>query len=386
MRDRLLSLDKTYAVLLFGARGTGKSTLLHALFPKAQTAWINLLDPEEEALYSARPNTLTALVEGLPVDILFVVIDEIQKIPKLLDLVHHLIESTDKIFILTGSSARKLKHGGANLLAGRAFVENLYPFSFLELQQDFNLLQALQFGMLPKIWELQNDTSKSKFLQTYAHVYIKEEVWGEQLVRKIDPFRKFLEVAAQCDGKEVNFQNISRDTGVDPKTIQNYYTILEDTLLGFYLEAHQNSFRKRLAKTPKFFFFDVGVSRGLSRMLDVFPSAKTSYYGELFERFVIIECYKLAHYFYPNYRLCYLKTHEGKEIDLVVDRPGKPLLLIEIKSAEHINEDHVSSLQKIQAEIPAAEAVCFSLDVIEKKYGEVSVLPWNVGIKRYFAK
>ena len=385
MFKRLLHLTNENSILLFGARGTGKTTLLQTCFPEDISYWINMLLPEEEERYSKNPSELIPLVKALPKHKRFIVIDEIQKVPKLLDVVHYLIESTDKIFILTGSSARKLKHGGANLLAGRAFAFHLYPLSFLELIGRFDLEEALHYGLLPKIFSYTQKEYKINYLNSYAHTYLKEEVWNEHFIRKIDPFRKFLEVAAQSDGKELNYSNIARDTGVDVKTIQSYYSILEDTLLGFHLEAFQHSFRKRLTKSPKFFFFDVGVSRALSRMLSVELNPKTSYYGEVFERFVILECYKLAQYHHPDYRFCFLKTQEGKEIDLVVDRPGQRLLLIEIKSAHDVTEDKLKTIKKIHSEIKNSEAVCFSQVNMAKCYDSIWVLPWQEAIKRYFS-
>ncbi len=197
-------------------------------------------------------------------------LDEIQKVPKLLDEVHRLIEEkTDKIFILTGSSARKLKHGGANLLAGRAFVYHLFTLSCFELKEKFDLEKALHWGTLPKIFSLDGDSEKSEFLRSYADTYLKEEIWNEQVVRKLQPFRRFLEVAAQCNGKIINYANIARDVGVDDKTIKEYFCILEDTMIGFFLEPFRNSFRKRLVEKPKFYFFDTGIVRSLSRRLSV---------------------------------------------------------------------------------------------------------------------
>ncbi len=181
----------------------------------------------------------------LPKEIPYIVVDEIQKIPKSLDEVHRLIEETDKIFILTGSSARKLKHGGANLLAGRAFVYHLFSLSCFELKERFNLEKALHWGTLPKIFNLEEDSEKSEFLRSYTDIYLKEEIWNEQVVRKLQPFRRFLEAAAQCNGDIINYANIARDVGVDDKTIKEYFCILEDTMIGFFFRT----FSKFLSKT-----------------------------------------------------------------------------------------------------------------------------------------
>lgn len=385
---RHLSLPRRSTLLLFGARGVGKSFLLETDFNLAQALFINLLDPAEEARFARYPNELIELVGAMPSRQTYVIIDEVQKVPKLLDVVHLLIESLKckKYFILTGSSARKLKTSGANLLAGRAFVYHLYPFSYLELGEDFKLSEALRFGLLPKVTSFPSATQKQKFLEAYTQTYLKEEIWAEQLIRKLDPFRRFLEVAAQANGKILNYANIARDTGVDEKTIKNYFSLLEDTLIGFQLESFHHSFRKRLRESPKFYFFDVGVARALARTLSLVPTQGTSYYGELFEQFIIVECLKFVNYYHGDYKCSYLMTATGAEIDLVIERPGKPLLLIEIKSTNAVRENDLSAMKSLIADLPVCEAVCFSQDPRIKKIGAITVYPWQQGIRRYFAK
>lgn len=386
MRDRLLTLSMNYHLFLFGARGTGKSTLLRQRFGEEHTIWIDLLDPEKEAYFSRDPNALKAIVAQLPPQITHIVIDEIQKSPKLLDVVHGLIEQKCRVFfIMTGSSARKLKRGAANLLAGRAFVYHLYPFSFLELQDIFNLEQCLQNGLLPKLIDFESTVMKHQFLQAYAHTYLKEEVVSEQLIKSLDPFRRFLEVAGQMNGKIIHYHKIAQDVGVDDKTVKNYYSILEDTLLGFYLEPFHHSFRKRLSQKQKFFFFDLGVVHALTRTLSLDILPRTSYYGDVFEQFIIIEIFKLCQYFKPEYRLSYIQTKDNFEIDLVVERPGQPLLLIEIKSATQVQDHMITNLAKMGKEFTDAELVCFSQDSYEKESNGIQVLPWQLGLKKYFA-
>lgn len=386
-RKRLLKLSTSHSLLLFGARGVGKSSLLEALFHFENNLYINLLDPLEEARFTRNPNELIELVDGMPSESNYVIIDEVQKLPKLLDVVHLLIENkkSEKVFILTGSSARKLKADGVNLLAGRAFVYHLYPFSFLELHNEFNLENALTWGMLPKIFSLSNTDDKEKFLQTYAQIYLKEEVWGEQLIRKLDPFRRFLEVAAQSNGKIVNYSHIARDVGVDDKSVKNYFSILEDTLLGYRLEPFHHSFRKRLKLAPKFYFIDVGIARALARILTLKPVKSTSYYGDLFEQFIVVECVKLASYFKAEYRFSYLMTEAGVEIDLVVERPGEKLLFIEIKSNDFLRKEDLASMEKIITDFGDCEAVCFSCEPRRKKIGKIMVYPWEEAIKHYFS-
>lgn len=382
MFQRLIKLPKTQSFFLFGPRGAGKSTLLNERFSKQNTHFINLLIPKEEDRFSRTPELFQAEIEALSPKITNVVVDEIQKVPKLLDLVHHMIETAKnkRRFILTGSSARKLKRGKANLLAGRAVTKNLFPLTQLELADAFDLDSILAWGSLPKIFSLKNDEERMEFLQTYALTYLKEEIQLEQLVRNLDPFRRFLEVAAQSDGKVVNYLNIARDTGTDPKTVKSYYEILEDTLVGFYLESFHTSVRKRIKVSPKFYFFDLGVSRALSRQLTMKAAKSTSYYGELFERLVVLELYRQESYLNREYRLTFLQTEDDAEIDLVVERPGKPLALIEIKSTNQVREDMLRRLAHFQNDFPKASFFCFSNDPIEKKFGKISALPWRKGL------
>jgi len=263
----MFSIDPEESCFLFGARGTGKTTLLHALFDSTSTMFIDLLDPEEEDNFGRHPNLLEERIKAAPKTIQRVVIDEIQKVPKLLNLVHKLIESTSVIFVLTGSSSRKLKRGASNLLAGRAFVQTIFPFTSIELGVRFDLLKALKWGTLPALSNLNTDLKKERFLRSYALTYIKEEIQEEQIIRKLDPFRQFLEIAAQSNGKIINYAKIAQDVGVDTDTVISYFSILQDTLIGYLIHPYHTSIRKRQRKNPKFYFFDTGVKRALQRTL-----------------------------------------------------------------------------------------------------------------------
>ncbi|MBS0359500.1 MAG: ATP-binding protein [Proteobacteria bacterium] len=383
---RLLKLILSYSFFLFGARSTGKSTLLRQTFNAQNSLWIDLLDPNQEEIFARNPGELRAIVLALPETIQHVVLDEIQKVPKLLDVVHDLIEKTNKKFIMIGSSARKLKKEGANLLAGRAFVFHLFPFSYLELGNQFKLQEALHWGMLPKIYSFSEADEKRLFLQAYTQTYLQEEIRLEQLVRKLEPFRRFLEVAAQSNGKIINYSNIARDVGVDDKTVKEYFEILEDTLLGFFLEPFKHSFRKRLSSKPKFYFFDCGVVRALARQLSISLQPATSAYGDSFEHFIILECLKLAKYFKPEWRFSYLRTQDDVEVDLIVERPGQSILFIEIKSNSNVQAEHLRSFIKLVDDFKQCEAICFSNDQYTKQIGSITVLPWDVGIKQYFGQ
>ncbi len=384
MIPRLLELPQDSSFFLFGARNTGKSTLIEHSFPSEQSAWFDLLDPELEYRLASKPSDFYNIVTNLAEEKQYIIIDEVQKIPALLDVVQRLMKDKSRHFIMTGSSARKLKRGGANLLAGRALVYYLFPFSSIELGDEFKLEQALALGGLPDIINTQSPDKQIAFLQAYTQTYLQEEIAAEQLVRKFTPFRRFLEVAAQANGKIVNFANIARDVGIDEKTVGAYFTILEETLIGFFLEAYQASFRKRLSKKPKFYFLDTGVVRALTRQLTLPLIESTSAYGEVFEHFIILECLKLSRYKHREFRLSYLKTQSDAEIDLVVERPGKPLLLIEIKSSSNVQQHDIAKFITLSKELDNAEAVCFSRDQYAKKHQHVRVLPWQMGLQEYF--
>lgn len=388
MLKRIQTLSLKQNLFLFGPRGVGKSTLLRELFPSTSCLYLDLLDPDLEDRLIKRPGDLIDMVKALSGNITHVIIDEVQKVPKLLDVVHLLIEQKQKLFVMSGSSARKLKHGAANLLAGRAIVYNLYPLSFLELGEQFNLEQALRFGTLPKLSELtfQDEKEKQQYLMSYAHTYLKEEIKGEQLVRNLDPFRRFLEVAAQCNGKIINFANIARDVGVRESEVKEYFIILEDTLLGFFLEPFSHSFRKRLSRKPKFYLFDTGVVRSLMHMLSIPLVSGNSYYGEIFEHYIILEAIRLANYFNLDYRFSYLKTKDDAEVDLIVDRPGKPHLFIEIKSSNNVRSEQLRSFKRLVKEFGACEAICLSMDPYPRQVDNIKILPWQKGIEQFFTK
>ncbi|MFN3234564.1 MAG: ATP-binding protein [Gammaproteobacteria bacterium] len=385
MIERLQVLTAQHHLFLMGPRGVGKSTLLKKMFNKSKCLWIDLLEATTEQRFAANPDELANIVRQLDDSITHVVIDEVQKIPKLLDVVHMLIEEKKKIFILSGSSARKLRRGAANLLAGRAFVYYLYPFSFLELNDDIDVNALLQYGTLPQVFTFLKAQEKQQYLMSYAQTYLKEEIIAEQVIRNLDPFRRFLELSAQCNGKIINYSAVARDVGASETTVKEYFQILEDTLVGFFLEPFRHSFRKRLSLKPKFYYFDTGVVRALGRMLSAPIQRGTSYYGELFEHYVIIECLRLANYYYPEYRFSYAKTKDGAEIDLVVERPGLPHLFIEIKSTDNVRIEKLKSFIGLVNDYKDCEAICLSQDPYAKQLGPITVYPWKEGIKRYFA-
>ena len=384
MFERTISTPQNHSFFLFGGRGTGKSSLVRLRYSNAFT--LDLLDPKLEADFSLNPERLVAVVEGLGPETTHVVIDEVQKVPKLLDLVHYLIESrqSKKHFVLTGSSARKLKAGGANLLAGRAFLRNLFPLTSEELGPRFDETEVLSFGTLPKIFSYESDSDKVDYLDSYCQSYLKEEIWGEQIVRNLVPFRRFLEIASINGGEIVNAANVARDVGVDPKTVQAYYSILEDTLLGFHLDPFHTSVRRRQRKSPKFYFFDNGVERSLAGMMKVLPKEGTSYFGGLFESLVINEVYRASSYLKLGYRFSYLQSATEVEVDLLVERPGQNMALVEIKSTVRATEDSLSGLRNFEKDFPEADLYLFSRDPFAQSFGRIQALHWRQGIAKLF--
>lgn len=385
MFSRLINPSLSQSFFIFGPRGSGKTTFLKTFFQDKSFLWIDLLDVEEEERYALDPGLLYRQLTTKGINTEWVIIDEIQKNPRLLDTVHRLIEGTGIKFALTGSSARKLKRGAANLLAGRAFVNYLLPLTSHEMGEVFDLTQALHWGTLPRVVQFASESDKKDYLKAYALTYLKEEIWAEHLIRGLEPFRRFLPVAAQSNGQILNYSSIARDVGVDYKTVQSYFQILEDTLVGFMLEPFHHSVRKQQRQAPKFYFFDTGVKRALENSLNIPLNPKTYAFGKAFEHWVITEIYRLNHYYKKDYRLYYLRTKEQAEIDLIVERPGEPTLLIEIKSTDRADPKDAGKLEHFLAAFQNAEGCLLSLDTHPQQMGKIKALPWDHTIRLLFS-
>ncbi|MBC7421638.1 MAG: ATP-binding protein [Bdellovibrio sp.] len=383
MISRICKLSKSNSFFVFGARGTGKSTLLKSFFSPDEHTYFNLLSSQTEYQFAKNPDQLSHILLKIKKDTPFkkwVIIDEIQKVPKLLDVIHSEIENGHFLFALTGSSARKLKRGQANLLAGRAFVYNLFPFTSQELGSNFDLMSALQWGTLPKNLNLADD-EKTKYLRSYANTYLKEEIVAEQLVRNLQPFTNFLEVAAQTNGKIINYSKIAKDIGVESPTIKSYFDILEETYVGFRLLPFHESLRKRQNQNPKFYFFDNGVVRALSRRLSIRITEANYEYGQLFESFIIQEITRLIQYNQPDWQIFYLRTKDDFEIDVIIDRPGLPRVFIEIKSTNNISNESFVGLSRFAKETGLkSEYYILSQDSAAFIKDGISFLPWQRGL------
>jgi predicted AAA+ superfamily ATPase len=379
MYARQVKILKEHSFFLFGPRGTGKSTFLSGFFSSKEAYSIDLLKTANVAVLQARPDELERLALGSGKR--WIVIDEVQKVPALLDVVHRMIEQHGLFFALTGSSARKLKRGAANLLAGRAFTHRLFPLTVTELGSAFDLDVALQWGTLPKVVTLASDQSRSRFLQAYAETYLQEEIVAEQVVRSLPPFRRFLQVAAQSNAAIVNFKKVADDCQTSPSNVRNYYQILEDTLVGVFLEPFQQSIRKRQRESPKFYWFDTGVVRALRLSLDATMERATYEYGKLFETFIVNQVRSALDYHGKQYQLSYLLTKDGAEVDLIVERAGEPTLLLEIKSGPTVRDAELVNLRAFHADIKKSQAICLYTGSERLLSQGIPVLPWIEGLK-----
>ncbi len=388
MLTRILKLPISLDFFLFGPRSTGKTTLLASLFRPQSTVTFDLLQPSIQEQFIERPDTFRNALDALPSSVETVIIDEVQRVPALLDVVQEFIQKRRFRFVLTGSSARKLKRGHANLLGGRAVTRTLGPLTFFEVPNtQVAFEKKLLWGGLPKVFLAENDADRRDLLRSYVQTYLAEEVVAEQLVRQLTPFRKFLQVAAQMNGKIINCNAIGRDIGTSHNTVSSYFEILEDTLIGFSLPAYSASVRKRVRSKNKFFLFDTGVCRALARSLDQVPQPGTSAYGELFEHLVISEFRTLASCLKPDWEIFFFQTASGNEIDLIIDAGREDIYAIEIKSASDITRVHLTSEIALLEELPAKKRIVLSRDPLRKKISDnVTAMHWRDGLVEIFGQ
>lgn len=384
-------LGKTSSALFLGARGLGKTRLSEEWLANQhfQLSY-NLLEISDFKRLLSNPSQLKAEVEEKLVtlpkgSVLSVLIDEVQKVPDLLDAVHLLIEQhKNRVrFLLTGSSARKLKTRSANLLASRALSVRLHPFTSYELKAHrFNLLDTLKFGTVPAIITAEQ---REIALRSYVDTYLKEEIQQEALVRKLDKFFSFIDVAAQLNGEVVNFSKMARQLSLADKTIGDYFQILIDTLLVVKINGWDRSAKKQIIKSPKFYFFDCGVLNAAAKELNLSLEPGTARYGRLFETFVITEIYRLNDYFSLDYSLTFYSTG-ASEVDLVLSRSrSEEPIAIEIKSNPKVSREDLPGLELFGTEYPKSELFCLSTN--SKPYSitllsgkKVVVLPYEEGI------
>lgn len=361
MYQRICKLDSNLedSIFLFGARQTGKSTFLRQKFPN--DIYIDLLDTSTKSRLSRRPTLLYEMLQDKPQGTR-VIIDEIPEVPELLNEVHRLISEKQLTFILCSSSAKKLKRRGYNTLGGRAFPVYLFPFVSSEIP-DFDLQHAVEYGMLPPHYLAKNPKRR---LSAYIDVYLKEEIKEEALVRNLNGFQRFLEVAALTDGEIVSYRNIAQDCGVSSNTVASYFDILDDTLIGFRIPAYVSAMKRRTMQAPKFYYFDVGIANHLLHRSKLVRG--TPEYGHAFEHLVIQELRAWLSYTESDEQLSYWRTYTGQEVDAVI---GNARIAIEIKSVEEVLPRHLKGLKAFAADFPNARLIIVSLDPLNRHIGQV---------------
>lgn len=349
------------AMFLFGGRQTGKSTLLKERFPKA--VYIDLLKSDVRNRFKQHPEEFRESLLRYPPETL-VIVDEIQKVPELLDEVHWLMVEKGLWFILSGSSARKIKKSGANNLGGRAIPETLFPLVSAEIP-DFDLERAVQNGMIPRHYAVANARNR---MRAYIDLYLKEEIIEEALVQNADEFVRFMEVAAIMDGEILNYENVASDCEVSANTVKAYYKILVDTLLGFEVPAYRKVIKRKLYKAPRFYYFDVGIANHLTKRYHLAP--RTPEYGHAFEHLIMQEIAAYLGYTNSDEELTYWHTYENLEVDAVI---GEARVAIEIKSKEHIDHDDKKGVTEFAKEHPDTRQIIVSRDRISRRSGDVDL-------------
>lgn len=386
MIKRHCKLSESNSFFLFGPRGSGKTTLLTERFSPNDTLFVDLLDTNTFDEFLLDKNRFTLRIDAPQNLRKRVVIDEIQKIPTLLDVVQSQIQKRKRQFILTGSSSRRLKQKGTNLLAGRAWIYNLFPFSTDELGENFDLKRCLERGALPDSYLAPDEQAYREYLSAYSGTYLQKEIQEERWVRNLSPFRKFLAIAAQMNGKIINKSSIALEAGIDDVTVANYFEILEDTLIGFFIPAYHRSIRKAQKQAPKFYFIDPGIKRSLDRTLSVSLEPQTSAWGDAFEHWVVLEFKKQISYKRLDWEMFYIKTKEDVEIDLIIDRPGQKKLFVEIKSKSKITEKDAKSLETLGKDLDSkSERLLLSNDLLEQRIGGTRALHWQQGLTELFS-
>ncbi len=364
MITRILNINNELdgSIFLFGARQTGKSALLKNQLKG--NLFFDLLDSKVRNRLSRNPSLLYDSLKDCDEGTI-VIIDEIPLVPELLNEVHRLISERNLRFVLCGSSARKLKRKGHNTLGGRAFPVYLFPFVSAELP-DLDIDRAVNFGLLPSHYLARN---AHRNIAAYIDVYLKEEIKEEALVRNLNAFQRFLEVAAQTDGEMVNYNNIAQDCGVSAVTVAEYFDILEDTLIGYRIPAFTRTNKRRVSKAPRFYYFDVGITNYLLNRRDL--KRGTIEYGHAFEHLVIQEIVAYLGYTQSRHKLSYWHTYTGHEVDCVL---GDAKVAIEIKSAEEVQPRHLKGLKAFSDEFPESRRIIVSLDIFNRKIGDIDCI------------
>ncbi|MEE9287252.1 MAG: DUF4143 domain-containing protein [Gammaproteobacteria bacterium] len=376
---RMLEIDlpPRQSAFLWGARKTGKSTYLKGRFPKSLV--FDFLDTDLVLEFSKRPALLRERLAAQDKSVLKqpIILDEVQKVPHILDEVHWLIENKGLQFILCGSSARKLKRGQANLLGGRAWRFEMFPLVSAEVE-NLHLLRALNHGMIPSHY-LEDQYQRS--LKAYATDYLKEEVFAEGLTRNIPAFSRFFEAMGYTHGQLTNYSNIARDCGVNSKTVKEYYQILEDTLLGTMIPPFKKRQRRQvISQAPKFYLFDVGVAGALtSRHL---TQERGELFGRALEHFIFMEIRAHRSFSELDYAIHFWRTKSGLEVDFVL---GDGEVAIEVKGSNRIDRSELRPLMAFRDEYRPSESLVVCNERIERVHERIRILPWRVFLRDLWA-
>lgn len=362
---QLKDLLEKKSFFLFGPRSTGKSSLIQHQIRK-ESLIIDLLQGDIYLQLNSRPWILEELIHANNT-FDYVIIDEIQKIPQLLDEVHRLIEKEKITFLLTGSSARKLRKSGVNLLAGRAWQAELFPLTYSEIPE-FDLDKYLKYGGLPQVY-LSNDPPEE--LKAYINMYLKEEILEEALVRKLQSFARFLQTSAITSGTMINFSSLSNDIAVPASTIREYYGILEDTLVGFILPAWTKSTKRKAMSTAKFYYFDVGVRNKVAEIRNL--DKNTDQYGQAFEHFIAMEIRAFLSYNRIDLSLSYWQAYNGYEVDFIIGDD----IAIEVKATDNPSSKHLKGLQLLAQENICQKFYLVCMSKTNRITNNIHVIYWK---------
>jgi predicted AAA+ superfamily ATPase len=349
---------------LFGPRATGKTTLIRQQLAKSATI-IDLLDSRHFLRLSSAPHELESLIAAAPAEI--IVIDEIQRVPELLNEIHRIIETQNLTFLLTGSSARKLRRGKANLLAGRVWDARMFPLIYREIS-DFNLSRYLQYGGLPAVYLSEYPEEE---LSAYVNTYLKEEIMAEGLIRRLPPFSRFLKTLALANGEMINFTKLANDCQVPPSTVTEYVGLLEDTLIGFLLPAWIESKKRKAIKTGKFYFFDPGITHMLAgtETLD----RNSNLYGKSFEQFILMELRAYLSYRRKTSPLTYWRSKSGHEVDFLIGTKTA----IEVKASKKVSRNDFKGLKYLKEEAVFQNLILVSQDPVSTLTDNILTIPWQ---------
>jgi len=368
MYSRQKNIDTSASCFLFGPRGTGKTFWLRHSLPDA--IYVDLLEARTSGELLADPQRLA---ERIPSDCRRpILIDEIQRVPALLDEVHRLIESRNLVFVLTGSSPRKLRRGGSNLLAGRAISHQLFPFTAAELGQDFSLANALQHGMLPTIYDPEKTVVPADYLASYVQTYLREEIVAEGLTRQAGVFARFLEAASFSQGQPLNVSAVARESAVHRKVVESYFQILEDLLIGTRVPVFQKRAKRRLAGHPKFFIFDTGVYRAIRPRGPL--DAPEQIDGAALETLVFQELRATSENLNLGYDLYYWRTAGGMEVDFILYGP-RGIVAFEVKRKRRLSGHDLRGLRSFLEDYPMAKAFVLYGGDHAAYFDRISALP-----------